>query len=646
MLLFSTLLCAAGTLLAACTFGNASDVPEKGTVESLDFSGISRHPHPRLLIDEDGFADIRWKTGAAKESNLFLSRVNRKIINYADKYVASPKDITYTLDASGRRLLEQSRSALRQLSILAYSYRVTLDGKYLSRAREILSQVCSLPDWHPEHFLDVGEMTMAAALAYDWMYDKLSSSEREAVVEKIMDCGLKAAEGQGFYNSKGNWNQVCNAGMVAGSLAIYECAPEFCRAMIEKSIASNRTAMENIYSPDGNYAEGYEYWRYGSGFQAYMMKMLSGVFGSTAGLETVPGFMKTAQYMLFMYGPCGPFSYADGGLSGKISSTGMWWFAEALGDKTVLANEIRLYNDGAYYSTGDETRLITLIPAVARNLNVDDLAETHPSSDIWAGGGNVPVVMVHTGWQFDDGDHYLGIKGGSASGGHGHMDAGSFVYDALGQRWSQDPARGSYTSYEVGLAAAGGSFWDYSQKSLRWDIMGYNNWGHSTITIGYDDGSIAKCHTTDHKVDGRAKVLTVLKSGRELGAVLDMTEPLQGQVSFAQRTIKLVDNRDLVIIDRITALNNFAAPVNWHMISEARGEISNSAVILSLGGRKMKLSTVANVPVSYFCDDFARPSNWEVRGWEPERDIRITGFRATVPAGCTITFTTTLTPVN
>ena len=45
-----------------------------------------------------------------------------------------------------------------------------------------------------------------------------------------------------------------------------------------------------------------------------------------------------------------------------------------------------------------------------------------PSSNLWYGEGLVPVAMIHTGWNYDATDQYVGLKGGAASSNHGHMD--------------------------------------------------------------------------------------------------------------------------------------------------------------------------------------------------------------------------------
>ena len=63
-----------------------------------------------------------------------------------------------------RRLLGISRSALRRIFYTSYAYRTTKDAKYRDYAKSELLNVCQFTNWNPNHFLDVAEMTLAAAI--------------------------------------------------------------------------------------------------------------------------------------------------------------------------------------------------------------------------------------------------------------------------------------------------------------------------------------------------------------------------------------------------------------------------------------------------------------------------------------------------
>ena len=623
------------------------DDPSADPSGVFDYSSLTSMGHPRVLIDKAGFDQIRSVVTGNRASNRFLCDITDRIVSLADGYVNSPVAITYTLDASGKRLLTQSRNAFQQLAVMAYAYQVTGQAKYVVRCRKILFDVCAFSDWHPSHFLDVAEMSLGVSLAYDWLYDVLTTEEKVTIRNRLVNYAMIPSKTAGFHTSEGNWNQVCNAGVVAAAIAVYEKDKQNSYAVIEKAVQSNSAMMTKIYSPDGNYAEGYGYWGYGTGFQALMMKMFETAFGHCAGLKEVDGFLKTAGYMLFMVGPGGPFSYADGGSSSESASVGMWWFAGEMKDKALLANELRLFNKGNYAS-GSDCRMLPLVPAVVKDFNIGDTSSAYPTDEVWSGNGKIPVVMVHTGWQFNESDKYLGIKAGKASGPHGHMDAGSFVYDALGKRWSSDVTRGSYATLEVALGAVGGDFWKMTQKSLRWDILAMNCYGHSTLCIDYNDGSISKTYPTDHNVSGNCTVSSVINSSSEKGAVLDMGNTFSGQVSSVTRTVKIVGGKDLVVIDRITALPSHAAPVIWHMVTPATASSAAAGITLTSGDKKMYLSVSSfssSVAPTYTVTDYVRPSSWTPRTWDSTTSsYRIVGYECTIPAGATVTLTTTLSP--
>ncbi len=55
--------------------------------------------------------------------------------------------------------------------------------------------------------------------------------------------------------------------------------------------------------------------------------------------------------------------------------------------------------------------------------------------------------MFRTSWTDPDA-MYLAAKGGRADLNHGHMDAGSFVFEADGVRWAIDLGGVNYNAYE------------------------------------------------------------------------------------------------------------------------------------------------------------------------------------------------------
>ncbi len=622
------------------------DDPAADPVGLFDYKVLCSAGHPRLLVNAEGLAEIRHKITLGRAYNPVLCDISDCVMYYANLYVSKPTDLSYKLDASGKRLLDVSRSALLQLGSFAYAYNMTGDKKYLNRAKEIIAQICSFPDWHPSHFLDTAEMTLAAAFAYDWLYNALSLEERILLHSRIVNYGLLTSYKDDYVTTPGNWNQVCAAGMVAGALAVYEKDKNASYEIIERNVQSNLQMAREIYYPDGNYSEGYSYWRYGTGFQTILIGMLERIFGHSANLDAIPGFDKTAEYMLFMDGVTGAFGYADGGTTGHAAKTGMWWFAGHLNDMSVVSNELRLLRDVAQYREGSESRVLFTLPPIVNKLDVDYDVTVHHDKNLWYGRGKEPIVMVHTGWNWDETDHYLGIKAGVPSDGHDHMDVGSFVYEALGRRWSTDLGKYNYADMENAFRAAGGA--GSGQTSLRWDVLKLNNYGHSTISINAFDGTFQKRYVSDHNFYGMGTITSVIENPGEYGAVIDMTGPLQGQVASATRTIKLVNDRDLVIVDVIRTKDDLDAPVLWHMITPASVAVQSDHEILANGGKTLYLSTSSSIPleIKYIGDPYIRPPWFTPRDWDDPEEVMIAGYECTIPKGQTVTLTTTLSPTR
>ncbi len=79
-------------------------------------------------------------------------------------------------------------------------------------------------NWNTNHFLDVGEFTLAFAIAYDWLYDYWSQAQRDQIMWSIITLGLQQGvttitSGAAWWQTtNGNWNCVCNGGLAIGGL--------------------------------------------------------------------------------------------------------------------------------------------------------------------------------------------------------------------------------------------------------------------------------------------------------------------------------------------------------------------------------------------------------------------------------------------
>jgi hypothetical protein len=157
-----------------------------------------------------------------------------------------------------------------------------------------------------------------------------------------------------------NWNQVCNAGMTFGALAVADEFPDTAKQIIDRALKTISLPMED-YKPDGAYPEGFSYWGYGTSFNVMFLSAMEKAFGSDFELSALPGFLKTPAFREHMIGATGAcFNWGDCSPGSNLSPA-MFWFAQKNDDPSLLWME-KKFLDKADYSgfTGDRFELTEL----------------------------------------------------------------------------------------------------------------------------------------------------------------------------------------------------------------------------------------------------------------------------------------------
>lgn len=568
--------------------------------QSLDFDRLA--PHPRLLLGDGDIAAMRELPSRSENA----AAVHARIIAECDKILdTAPVERVMT----GRRLLVSS-NALQRIFYLSYAYLTTQDERYAARAEQEMLAASAFSDWNPSHFLDVSEMTMALAIGYDWLHDRLSRHSRSIIGTAIYEKGLRASENSGhawFFRADNNWNQVCNAGMIYGALATYERAPEYCKALIEKCLASNPTAQK-CYDPDGGYPEGFGYWSYGTGFEVMLVAALQSSLGTDAGIAAQESFMRSATFMTYMVAPSGKcYNFYDSG-PGASCLPAKYWFARQMNDPSVVAVDEQFIRQGRVPSD----RLLPIYMLFASGL---DLSHSRlPAASTWVNHGLTPVFIYRGGWSDPD-DTYFAIKGGRASSNHAHMDAGSFIYESDGVRWAVDLGSHDYNRLEQ----AGVDLWNMRQDSPRWEIFRLGVESHNTLTF----------NGHRHDVNGMAEIVEHHDNQRSKGVSIDLTAVFAADAKNVVRTAELDKNDRLTITDRI-ANGAQAATVSWNMATEADAEIvDTNTILLRQDGKQLylKLRTKADAEAVIRPDHQYKP--FEI----VDKGVRTVGFDIRLAAG-------------
>lgn len=477
----------------------------------------------------------------------------------------------------GRRLLSVSREMLYRMNMLGMIYRIDKDPKILERINDELVVVCNFRDWNPSHFLDVAEMAMAVAIGLDWTAGDLPKSTiglaEKALIEKgIQPSWPEDGKNPGWAYGNNNWNQVCNGGMIAASIAIAEKDPELAAKTIHRALDGLPRSLAS-YMPDGVYPEGSTYWGYGTSFSVVTIAMLESAFGNDFGYGNYPGFKESALFRVLCNAPSGwYYNFADcGDKRGVNGDAILAWFATKTGNKAFFEEE-------RFLMPVEQMRRLDRLGGAA----LVWISQYKERSEMkiptaWKGDGPNPIV-IFTGEENDPYQYYFGGKGGKGTVNHGNMDGGSFIFELNGIRWVIDPGNQDYHELEK----TGFNLWGSCQDCERWTLLTKNNYGHSTLTV--DDQL--------HVVDGLATIKE-FKGGSNPEATIDITPAFKNRLVKAERTFTKDTHTSLVIEDDIELLDSTKL-ITWQLITQADIEYTNYGVNLVQEGKRLKVENLSH----------------------------------------------------
>lgn len=594
---------------------------------------------PRLLATEKNVRQLR-ENAATATGKMFAERILADA-DLLDR--AAP--LRWNPSKSTGQILGTSRAALYRLNTLGVAYWLTGKEKYALRGIREMEAVAAFPHWNPDHFLDTAEMTLAFAIGLDWFRPLLREPEREmfqkVLVEKGLRPSLRKTRKNSWVSGRNNWTQVCHAGMTAGALAVYDAEPELAATIIHRAVVNLPRVMDCSYGKGGSYPEGPTYWGYGTEFNMVLIALLEAATGGSFGLADHPGFRRTGEYITAMQTPTHSlYTYADSNSHeylltyAKLQWCGMFRRPDcfSLQDRRNLERFCRERN------TDPERMGERLLPLALFGLSESMLQSggTAPKS-YFSGNEDATPVAVHRSGSGDEAA-YLAIKGGRPDVNHGHMDSGSFLFEAGGVRWFDDLGAEGYGHFQ----RAGVNLWNSAQNSDRWRIFRYGVRSHSIFTI--DEG--------EQNVRGKVSFLSFRGEGPEQESVLDLTPAWRPRVRKAVRKARLADGRTAEITDHLEGVAP-KAQVTWQLCLRGMEEVSirGKEVRLQKNGRHLLVRGVAPGEWSwqlYRASDLAVPLDtpeWRNSGkyllGQKLDDVKILQFTPAVPSGGTLDISVT-----
>jgi hypothetical protein len=482
-----------------------------------------------------------------------------------------------TRNVVGRRLLGTSREMLWRINMLGFVYLMEKDKRILQRINDEVIAVCNFKDWNPSHYLDVAEMSTAVALALDWTAGDLPKSTRDLAKKALVDKGIMpswpaSGKNPGWSYGTNNWNQVCNGGMIAASIAVAEDEPELAAKTIWRALDGLPHSLVE-YGPDGVYPEGSTYWAYGTSYSVFTAAMLESSFGHDFGHWEYPAFKESAVFRALSNAPSGwYYNFADcGDKRGENGDVVLAWFAMKSGNSQFFEKERFLR------PAEDMGKLRRLDGAAMAWLSQFEEKGTEKLPTAWKGEGANPVV-IFTGGENDPHNFYFGGKGGRGMVNHGNMDGGSFIFELNNVRWVIDPGNQSYHALEQ----TGFDLWGRCQECERWTLLTKNNYGHSTITV---NGQL-------HKTEGLV-TLSDFKTGDKPEATFDMTATLGDVVNSASRRFIKESPTSVVVEDRIE-INEKTELITWQLMTTADVEFVPGGVELQQDGNVLQVENLSH----------------------------------------------------
>jgi len=527
--------------------------------------------HPRLLVSGE---DLRQLAARTRQDATLRDWYNR--LRERGRRLLDEPPSRYEIP-DGLRLLSVSRRVVDRVYTLALLYHLEGDAAFARRAAQELEAAAAFPDWNPRHFLDTAEMTHAFAIGYDWLYAFWSPEQRAAWTRAIVEKGLRPAlevyrRDSGWARSRHNWNQVCNGGIGVGALAVAEVESALAGETLAAAIRSLPRAMRE-YGPDGAWAEGPGYWRYATQYNVLFVAALQTALGTDFGLSDLSGFAEAGLFPIYITGPLDrTFNYADGG-DGALRAPEMFWLARRFNRPEYAHHQLRL-------ATGAPLDLIWFDPsqreAAAR------AAVALPRDKYFRGA---EVVTFRTAWN-DRQALFVGFKAGDNKANHSNLDLGTFVLDALGERWAVDLGADDYNL----PGYFGGQRWTYYRLRAE---------GHNTLVLNPST-------TPDQDPQAAARIVKFASRPDRSLAVADLSAAYARQAREVRRGLALLDGRQVLVQDEVRAAQ--PAEVWWFLHTPADITVADDGrrATLSLRDRRLQAEVLTPAEARWTVLD-ARP---------------------------------------
>lgn len=544
--------------------------------------------HPRQFATQ---ADIDRVKKLIQSGDPLMTKAWEHIKKTADENLLKPL-ISGELDDAGLRVKGTHTNAVL-LPPLVIAYWISGENKYAQRAFEVFTNMATWSDWGTmieppftdRHFLDTGIAAFDAALIYDGLYHWMTGEQRNFVFETTQKYLFTPALAQYKNEAKrtwqwnkanNNWNGICNGNIAVAALCMYERNPET-MSWLAATATNDMQIFIREFEPDGQSEEGLMYWGYGLMYTLPAFDCLQRNLGTTFGLAETPGMKKTGYFPVYTTGTVTSINIGDDPLkNGKAKS--FFWPAKHFQDASLA----KLQYDMVMSQNGEMPwfDFFYYDPALVKKGN-----EISIPLDYSVYG--LELYSMRENWTDPDA-LYVSVHGGYNSASHGHLDAGSFYIQGLGEVWAYgNLGSDNYTFPGYFSKKTFPEYNDsaYAQKEPgRWHFYRMRTEGKNCLVFN-------PSNRPEQDEKGTASVVNHLSTPAVSHYSIDLGDVYKRDVHHYKRTVELNRKKRIITItDDFEAKNT--AIVWWSMHTKADIQISKNGkkAILTQNGKKMEMS--------------------------------------------------------
>ena len=304
------------------------------------------------------------------------------------------------------------------------------------------------------------------------------------------------------------------------------------------------------FAPDGGDPEGPMYWNYGTKYNVYLIDGLQTTFGKDYELKKAPGFSKTGGFEMAMIDPIGlrvNFSDSDEGTS---PAPEMFWLSREFNERSYYQQELR--------ASSESPSIFHLFWAIHQPPTVT--SDIDPNQ-FFTG---VNVVTLRDNWTERAGS-FAALKGGNNSENHGHLDLGSFIIDAEGERWAIDLGPDDYDLP---------GYFDKTHE--RWTYFRTSTLSHNTLNFDGENQSLK----------AEAKIIEFHSTPHSAFVMIDLSATYPEKASSILRKVRK-EGSNFLIQDEFELKK--PTQVTWNFMTRARTLKVKNGLELSQGKSKVTL---------------------------------------------------------